>query len=115
MYAISTAHEPTDNFRVHSLMVLTRDYIVSLRDNKMNSAERVLTKNHTLVIQFYLKEIESFCDGLADSGMHKRMVNSMTSPYRLKIKERLAYNDLCLWYSTGVVHASKDFAWKDQK
>jgi hypothetical protein len=61
-----------DGFRVYDLMVTTRDYILNLRDGPMKS-EKVLNKNHRSVIQYYLKQIDTFCDCLADLGMYKLM------------------------------------------
>jgi hypothetical protein len=47
-----------------------------LRDNELKS-EHVLKKNHKKVIQYYLTEIESFCDCLADLGMYKLMIKCL--------------------------------------
>lgn len=71
-----------DGFRVYDLMVTTRDYIVSLRDNEL-SPPTVLTANHRSVILYYLKEIESFCDCLADLGMYKLM-NKCVELYKVR-------------------------------
>ena len=75
-----------DGFRVYDLMVTTRDYIVSLKENEMRS-ENVLSKNHNMIIQFYLKEIESFCDCLADLGMYKLM-NKCVELYKIRPRNR---------------------------
>ena len=75
-----------DGFRVYNLMVTTRDYIVSLKENEMRS-ENVLSKNHNMIIQFYLKEIESFCDCLADLGMYKLM-NKCVELYKIRPRNR---------------------------
>jgi hypothetical protein len=75
-----------DGFRVYDLMITTRDYIVSLRENEMSS-ENVLSKNHNQIIQFYLKEIESFCDCLADLGMYKLM-NKCVELYKIRPRNR---------------------------
>lgn len=75
-----------DAFRVYDLMVSTRDYIVALKDNEMKS-ENVLNKNHRLVIQYYFKEIDSFCDCLADLGMYKLMIKCVEL-YKVRPRNR---------------------------
>lgn len=71
-----------DGFRVYDLMITTRDYILSLRDGPMSS-ENILKSNHKSVIQYYLKEIDSFCDCLADLGLYKLM-NKCVELYKVR-------------------------------
>ncbi len=75
-----------DGFRVYDLMVTTRDYILNLRDNELN-APRILTANHRSIIQYYLKEIDSFCDCLADLGMYKLM-NKCVELYKVRPRNK---------------------------
>lgn len=75
-----------DGFRVYDLMVTTRDYIVNLRDNELNSPQ-ILSANHKSIIQYYLKEIDSFCDCLADLGMYKLM-NKCVELYKVRPRKK---------------------------
>lgn len=63
-------------------MVTTRDYILTLRDGALKS-ENILKPSHKSTIQYYLKQIDSFCDCLADLGMFKLM-NKCVELYKVR-------------------------------
>jgi len=75
-----------DGFRVYDLMITTRDFMISLRDNEMKS-ERVFQRNQKKVLQFYLNEVDSFCDCLADLGMYKLMCKCVEL-YKIRPRNR---------------------------
>lgn len=75
-----------DSFRVYDLMITTRDYILNLRDGPLKS-ENILKTNHKSIINYYLKEIDSFCDTLADLGMYKLM-NKCIELYKIRPRKK---------------------------
>eukprot|EP00934_Nitzschia_sp_Nitz4_P009315 Nitzschia sp. Nitz4//scaffold117_size69655//67930//69153//NITZ4_006033-RA/size69655-processed-gene-0.33-mRNA-1//1//CDS//3329533678//9305//frame0 len=61
-----------DGFRVYELIVITRDYIASLRDGPLQEGD-ILKPNARSIINYYFKVIDTLCDTLADLGLHKLM------------------------------------------
>jgi len=75
-----------DGFRVFAVMVTTKDYAISLRDGPLKG-DKFLTPNSRSIMEFYLKEIDSFCDTMADLGMYKLM-KRMVDMYKIRPRKK---------------------------
>lgn len=49
-----------DGFRVYSIMITTRDYLIGLRDGPLKG-DKFLTTNSRSIMNYYLNELDSFC------------------------------------------------------
>merc|ERR1711971_175806 len=79
-----------DGFQIYDLMVHSRRYITKLSEKGLRN---ILTPNNKSIIQYYLTEIDGFCDCLADLGMFKLMVKCLELfKIRKKKKKKKPFN-----------------------
>lgn len=73
-----------DGFHVYELLKSTESIVVRLQTQVLND---VLSKNKLSIIQFYLRQIQSFCDVMADLGLFGLMENVMEM-YKVKPRSK---------------------------
>jgi len=73
-----------DGFHVYEILKTTKDIICHLQDTVLND---VLPGNKLSIIQFYLRQIQSFCDVMADLGLFGLMEDVMEM-YKVKPRSK---------------------------
>jgi len=99
-----------DSFRVHGLMVATRDYIQGLVNEGGPLAE-VLKSNQLSIIQFYFRCLESFAKTMADLGLYKLMVKCEEL---YKVRPRRKKNKAKRFDKHGSKDALSDTSWEGE-
>jgi hypothetical protein len=78
------AVEIEDGFNVYELLKTTKDIIRHLQETVLN---QVLPGNKLSIIQFYLRQIQSFCDIMADLGLFGLM-NDVMEMYKIRPRSK---------------------------